>query len=166
VRLLVATLLLAAAGCGYHFSQRYVAAGGVSRIHVRPFVNASTEPELGAVVTSALRSELARRGADGGEGAGATLDGEVRATEPSLTTTSGLTTSGSPTNAGSSWKIALEVRARLVVSGSSAPVERTVRREENFLGGADPLETEGRRAVALRRIAEDAAHELLLAYER
>ncbi|SRR6266568_1254221 len=150
--LLVAVLALA--GCGYHFSQRYVAAGGVSRIDVRPFVNGSTEPELGAVVTSALRSELARRGANGGEGSGAVLDGEVRATEPALTATTGAT-----------WRISVELRARLV-AGASPPVERTVRREEDFLGGADPLETEGRRAVALRRAAEDAARDLLRALER
>jgi hypothetical protein len=157
----VALLALAAAGCGYHFSQRYATAGGVSRIHVRTFVNGSTEPELGAVVTSALRSELARRGAEGGEGAGAVLDGEVRAGEAALTATTGAT-----------WRIAIEVRARLVVDGKP-PVERVVRREEDFLGGTvtplgvpEPLETEGRRAVALRRAAEEAARDLLRAYER
>ncbi len=147
--------IAALAGCGYHFSQRYVAAGGVVRIHVRPFVNGSTEPELGALVTSALRSELARRGADAGEGAGAAvLDGEVRAREPALTSTTGAT-----------WRIAVELRARLVAPGAP-PVERTVRREDDYLAGVDPLETEGRRAVALRRIAEDAARDLLRALER
>jgi hypothetical protein len=151
----LALAVLALAGCGYHFSQRYTAAGGVSRIHVRPFVNGSTEPELGAVVTSALRSELARRGADAGEGAGAAvLDGEVRSTEPALTSTTGAT-----------WRIAIELRARLV-SGGAPPVERTVRREDDYLAGVDPLETEGRRAVALRRMAEDAARDLLRALER
>jgi hypothetical protein len=157
VRTALATLLfaVAAAGCGYHFSQRYVAAGGATRIHVRPFVNGTTEPELGAVVTSALRSELGRRGADAGEGPGeAVLDGEVRATEPALTSTTGTT-----------WRIQLELRARLV-QGKTPAVERTVRREETFLAGVDPLETEGRRAVALRRVAEDAAVDLLRAYER
>jgi hypothetical protein len=150
----IALAVLALAGCGYRFSQRYTAAGGVNRIHVRPFVNGSTEPELGAVVTSALRSELARRGADAGEGAGAVLDGEVRATEPALTSTTGAT-----------WRIAIELRARLV-SGGAPPVERTVRREDDYLAGVDPLETEGRRAVALRRMADDAARDLLRALER
>lgn len=151
-----ATLLLAlgVAGCGYGFTQRYAAAGGVDRIHVRPFANASTEAELGAVVTAALRGELARRGADAPEGQGAVLDGEVRATEPVLTSTAGLT-----------WRVAVELRARLV-AGTAKPVERVVRRETDFLAGADPLETEGRRALALRRVADEAARELLRSYER
>ena len=147
-------LAAAAAGCGYGFSQRYVAAGGVSRIHVRPFVNSSTEPELGAVVTSALRGELARRGAAAPEGQGAVLDGEVRATEPALTSTLGTT-----------WRVGIQVRARLV-AGTAPPVERTIKRETDFIPGGDPLETEGRRALALRRVAEEAARELLLSLER
>jgi hypothetical protein len=43
-----------------------------------------------------------------------------------------------------------------------------VRREADYLTGvgSDALETEGRRALALRRTAEDAARELLRAFER
>ena len=150
----VPALVAALAACGYGFSERYVAAGGVDRIHVRPFVNASTEPELGALVTTALRSELARRGAAAREGQGAVLDGEVRATEPALTSPVGTT-----------WRVGVEVRARLV-AGSAKPVERTIRRETDFLGGSDPLETEGRRALALRRVADEASRELLRSLER
>jgi hypothetical protein len=146
--------LLVFAGCGYGFSQRYTAVGGVGRIHVRPFVNGSTEPELGALVTAALRGELARRGADAGEGSGVVLDGEVRATEPVLTSTAGVT-----------WRVGVELRGRLLAT-PERPVERTVRREVDFLTGADPLETEGRRALALRRVADEAARELLRAFER
>ena len=126
----------------------------MDRIHVRPFVNASTEPELGAVVTSALRTELSRRGADAPEGQGAVLEGEVRATEPAVTSTAAVT-----------WRVGVELRARLV-AGTAKPVERVVRRETDFLAGADPLETEGRRALALRRVADDAARELLRSMER
>jgi hypothetical protein len=153
-RALAAAAVLGLAGCGYGFSQRYAAAGGVDRIHVRPFVNASTEAELGAALTAALRAELARRGADAPEGQGAVLDGEVRATEPSLTSTSGVT-----------WRVGVEVRARLT-AGTARPVERIVRRETDFLAGSDPLETEGRRALALRRVVDDAARELLRSLER
>jgi hypothetical protein len=166
--LAVVVLACALAACGYGFSQRYAAAGGVDRIHVRPFVNVSTEPELGAVVTSALRTELARRGAEAPEGIGAMLDGEVRATEP-VVTVPAVTTPGSPGASAAStsgaWRLGVELRARLV-SGTGKPVERTVRRETDFLAGADPLETEGRRALALRRVADDAARELLRAFER
>lgn len=152
--ILAAGLALLATACGYRFSQRYVATGGADRIHVRPFQNLSTEPELGAAVTAALRGELARRGSDAGEGAPAVLDGEVRATEPSPTSTDAFT-----------WRIGVEVRARLAAAGGAAH-ERTVRREIDYLAGGDPLETEGRRALALRRLADEAARELLRALER
>jgi hypothetical protein len=150
-----ALAVLAHAGCGYGFTQRYSAAGGIDRIHVRPFVNASTEAELGAVVTAALRTELARRGADAPEGQGAAvLQGEVRATEPVVTAGTGTT-----------WRVGIELSARLVPA-TGKPVERTIRRDTDYLGGADPLETEGRRALALRRVVDDAARELLRSFER
>lgn len=159
--LAAALTALALAGCGYGFTQRYAATGGVERIHVRPFVNLSTEPELGAAITTTLRTELARRGADAPEGEGAVLEGEIRATEPAVTA-----------GAGTTWRVAVEIRARLVPAGGS-PVERTIRRETDYLGGAlsptgvpEPLETEGRRALALRRVVDDAARELLRAFER
>lgn len=152
--LAIAVAALALGGRGYGFTQRYAAAGGIDRIHVRPFVNASTEPELGAVVTAALRSELARRGADAPEGQGAVLDGEVRATEPVVTSTAAVT-----------WRVGIELRARLLPAAGK-PVDRVVRRETDFLAGADPLETEGRRGLALRRVADDAARELLRSLER
>jgi len=149
---IAAALTLAA--CGYAFTQRYVAKGGAERVHVRAFENLSTEPELGAAVTAALRDELARRGADAGEGAPAVIEGEARASEPSPTSAGGVT-----------WRIAVEVRARLVTGG--APVaEHVARRETDFLGGADPLETEGRRALALRRLADETARDVLRAFER
>jgi hypothetical protein len=175
-RVLAAVLAAAlGAGCGYGFSQRYVAVGDVSAIHVRPFENRSGEPELGAVVTAALRAELARRGAEAGAGAASWIEGSVRSTEPSLTSTAATT-----------WRIAIEVRARLM-SATGVRAERTVRREVVYLSGdctggrqptdtsdpsgqplctVDPLETEGRRALALRRAADEAAQELLRALER
>ncbi len=152
----------ALAACGYGFSQRWVARNGAERVHVRTFENLSTEPALGAAVTAALRTELARRGAGAGEGAPAAIEGEARATEPAPTSESAAT-----------WRIGIEVRARLVAGG--APVaEHTVRREASYLGGGSPssrsdtdaLETEGRRALALRRLAEDAALEILRSFER
>ena len=52
---------LALTACGYGFSQRYVARGGATSLEVRAFENRSIEPELGAMVTTALRSELWQR---------------------------------------------------------------------------------------------------------
>jgi hypothetical protein len=144
---LVAAVGLGAAACGYRFTARADLPAGVDRVSVRPFENLSAEPELGATVAAALRRELARRGAEG-EG-GAVLTGEVRATEPAPSTPGAVT-----------WRIGIEVRARLAVAGTPA-AERTLRRETDFLAGVDALETEGRRALALRRLADEVARELV-----
>lgn len=147
---------LALSACGYALETRYVAQGGAERVHVRAFENLSTEASLGAQVTAAMRGELARRGAAAGPGAPAEIVGEVRAGAPSPSSPDGGT-----------WRIGVEVKARLLVDGATVS-ERSVRREADYLAGVglDALETEGRRALALRRTAEDAARELLRAFER
>lgn len=153
--LLVAAAALSVA-CGYGFTTRYEAQGGARKIHVRTFENLSTEPALGAAVTSALRDELTRRGADAGEEASAFIDGDVRASAPAPSVVGAAT-----------FRIDIEVRGRLVVDGA-AVAERRVRREADYLAGVggDALESEGRRALALRRAAGDAARELLASFER
>jgi hypothetical protein len=146
-----ALLVLAAlaAACGYRVVTPYRARGGIERIHVRSFENDSSDPELGAVVTGALRDELARRGAAAGPEAAAQLEGSVRVV-------SGTPSSFSATSA----RVVVEIRARLTSRGK--PVRDLVlQRGDNHLGGADPLEVEGRRATALRKLARDAARELL-----
>lgn len=152
----LAVAVLALSACGYALEARYVAQGGAERVHVRAFENLSTEAGLGAQVTAAMRGELARRGAAAGPGAPAEIVGEVRAGAP-----------GPSSPGGETWRIGVEVKARLVVDGATVS-ERTVRREADYLAGVglDALETEGRRALALRRTAEDAARELLRAFER
>lgn len=159
--LLTAALALAAvggpwgaAGCGYGLATRYEARGGAAAIRVEPFENRSTEPELGAAVTAALRDALARRGAAAGPAPDAVLAGVVTATDPAPSSPGGAT-----------WRLGVEVRARLVVGGAR-PEERTVRREVDFLAGGDPLESEARRALALRRASEELAAEVLRAFER
>ena len=152
---LLASLLaaLALASCGYRVVTPYRARGGADRIHVRAFENDSADPELGAAVTAALRDELARRGAWAAADAPAVLEGSVRSTE------------GAPSTYGSaSYGLSVEVQARLSVQGKLVQ-ELTVQRHADHLGGEDPLETEGRRAVALRKLARDAARELLRALE-
>ncbi len=140
-------------GCGYRAVTPYRARGGAERIHVRAFENDSTDPELGAAVTAALRDELARRGAYAGADAPAQLDGAVRIT------------SGTPSSYfGSSSMVAVQVRARLSVQGKLVH-ELTVQRTETHQGGADPLETEGRRATALRKMAGEVARDVLRAFE-
>ena len=53
-----------------------------------------------------------------------------------------------------------EVRARLSVNGKLVQ-ELTVRSGVFTLAGADPVESEGRRATVLRKMARDAAREVL-----
>jgi lipopolysaccharide assembly LptE-like protein len=164
--LAAAAAAVALAACGYGFTQRYVAKGGAGKVHVRAFENLSTEPELGVAVSSALRTELSRRGADAGDGAAAVIEGEVRATEPVPASTR--VTAATPavaTTEVAAWRIAVEVRARLVQADGARTAEHVARREAVFLAGADPLETEGRRALALRQLAQDAAKDVLRAFE-
>lgn len=147
--LLAGLALAALGGCGYGFSTRYHPTGGVDRIHVRAIENLSADPDLGVEVTAALREELDRRGAAGEPDGPAYIAGEVRALE------------GAPSSsAGTTWHTGLVLHARLVVH-DKVIADRTIRREADHLGGADALETEGRRAVALRRLAGEVAHELL-----
>lgn len=150
---LLAAAAVLAAGCGYGFSHAYRARGGADRVHVRAFHNLSSDPELGAAVTAALREELARRGAEAGPDAPTVIEGEAGAGEglPSSVT-------------GSTFHVVLNVRARLVTGGEVVG-SVSVRREGDHLGGADALETEGRRALELRRLAADAAREILAMFE-
>jgi hypothetical protein len=146
-------LALAGAACGYRSVTAYRARGGAERIHVRAFENDSADPELGAILTSALRDELARRGAAADAGAAAQLEGSVRVT------------SGTPSSyRDATAVVAVEIHARLSLDGK--PVhELTIQRSEAHQGGADALEAEGRKATALHKLARDAARELLAAFE-
>lgn len=149
----LAALALGAAGCGYGFTQRYRARGGAERVFVRTFENRSADPELGAALTASLRERLARRGASAGADAPAVIEGEVEAPE------------GVPSSAaGETFHVALVAHARLRVAGETV-AEHVARRQGDHLGGADAPETEGRRALALRALADDAALEILRAFE-
>jgi len=66
---------------------------------------------------------------------------------------------------GATWRTALVVSARLVVDGKTVAEQRT-RREEDYLVGLDPLESEGRRRLALRRAAEAAARDIVERFEQ
>jgi hypothetical protein len=152
-RVAVGLALLALAGCGYAVSAGLKLRGGVEKAEVRPFENLSTDATLGVEVAGALRAELARRGASGSSGRHGLIDGQVR-TETVAPSFAG----------GATLRIALLVRARLHVDG--VPVlEREVRREADYLAGADALEGEARRGQALQRLAGEAAREVLSAFE-
>jgi hypothetical protein len=67
---------------------------------------------------------------------------------------------------GATYLVALDVRARLVVGDKPVGAEQRVRREETYLAGQDPLEAEGRRRLALRRLATELARDLVDRFER
>ena len=74
----LASTALLAVGCGYS-----VGAGasrlppGTGKVFVPSLENRTADAEAGALVAAALREELARRGASGGEGAPSRITGEV-----------------------------------------------------------------------------------------
>ncbi len=143
-------MALLGAGCGYGF-----AAGsgrlppGAYQVFVRPLANNTADAEVGALVAGALRQELARRDHLGGEGADARIEGEV------VTSTFTASSLSSAT-----WEQTLNVRARLMVAGKAVS-EQSVERKEQYLGAIDPLESEGRRRLALRRLAAAIARDLV-----
>ncbi|HZY02404.1 MAG TPA: LPS assembly lipoprotein LptE [Anaeromyxobacteraceae bacterium] len=122
---------------------------GAESVRVGPLANRTTDAEAGALLGAALRDELARRGAAGGDGAPAHLEGTVLESTASL---------ASPN--GSTWRLTLEVEARLL-AGERVLGEVHLRRQEDYLGEVDALATEGRRRLALRRAAEAAARQIV-----
>jgi hypothetical protein len=148
---LVALLAGASAGCGYSVGAGAGAVrlpAGAGPIFVAPLENRTTDGEAGALVAAALRQEFSRRGTSGGEGSSTRLEGVVtRSASSPLTTQSG------------TWRLVFEVQARLVVNGQeSASVK--VRQEVDYLGEVDAIATEGRRRLAVRRAADEAAREI------
>jgi hypothetical protein len=152
--ILVAAGAAAATGCGYSAT-----AGasrlppGAERVFVPSFANQTADAEAGALVASALREELARRGMAGGEGAPARIDGAVTRASAAPVTTQGGT-----------WRLTFEVQARLVVDGKEAAAA-TVRREVDYLGEVDAIATEGRRRLAIRKASSDVARDIVERFE-
>jgi len=149
-------LLAAASACGYSLT---AGAGrmpaGAQRVFVRPLENRTTDAEAGALVAAALRQELARRGADGGTEAGARIEGSIDDVSFSV-----LALGPPPT-----YRLGLTVTARLLADGKPL-AEQHVGRVEDYLSGLDPLEGEGRRRLALRRVAEAIARDLIERFEQ
>jgi hypothetical protein len=126
---------------------------GAEQIFVRPLEDRTTDAEAGALVAAALRRELARRGADGGPDAPARIEGAVERV-----------TFGAPSPNNALYRLSLTVSTRLVVGGKLVAEQRT-QRDEDWLAGQDPLESEGRRRLALRHAADEAAREIVERYE-
>jgi Lipopolysaccharide-assembly len=149
-----AAAALIACACGYSLgagSRRLPPTA--QRVFVRPLENRTTDAEVGALVAAALRDELARRSADGGADAAARIEGTV---EDASFAAVGL----NPPN----YHLTLTVSARLVVKGNVL-AEQRFSRGEDYLSGLDPLESEGRRRLALRRAAEAVAQQIVETFE-
>jgi hypothetical protein len=147
-------LPLVSGACGYALvsgAGRFPA--GAERVLVRPFDNMTGEAEIGVWVAAGLREELGRRGLAGGDSAPARIEGEVTSSS-----------SGVSTPTGATYQETLAVKARLLV-GSKVVSEQAVSRSEQYLGGADPLETEGRRRVALRKLSLEIARDLVESFQ-
>lgn len=147
----VAALSLA---CGYGLS---AGAGrmphGAERVFVRPFENRSTDAEAGALVATAVRQELARRGEEGGSGSPARIEGTVENTifapvgqNPPI------------------YQLTLVVMAHLLVN-DKVLAEQRFSHPEFSPSGIDPLESEGRRNLALRRAASAIARDIVERFE-
>jgi hypothetical protein len=133
-------------------------AGGVTQVAVAPLENRTGDAEAGALVGTSLREELARRGADAGSPSEGVprLEGTVEGSRAGP--------SAADARGAASWRLALTVSGRLVKEGKVVAEARVIR-EEEFLAGQDPLETEGRRRLALRRAAAAAARDLVDRFE-
>ena len=141
--------LAAAGGCGYSVgSGQARMPAGVEKVFVAPLQNRTSDAEAGALVAAALRQELSRRGTAGGEGSRARIEGTVTRSQSAPITTQG-----------GMWRLTFEVQARLVDDGREV-ARIDVRREVDYVGEVDALATEGRRRLAIRRAAEDAAREI------
>jgi hypothetical protein len=149
---LVAALVVLAtgAGCGYAVGSGAARLpAGADRVFVPPLENRTADAEAGALVAAAMREELSRRGATGGEGSSARIEGAVTRSSSSPLTTQGGT-----------WRLVFEVQARLTVNGQEV-AQIKVRREVDYLGEVDAIATEGRRRLAIRRAAEESAREIV-----
>jgi hypothetical protein len=148
-------LVLACGGCGYTPSsgpgrQR----PGAERVFVRPFENHTSDAESGALLGAALRRELARRDADAGREARARIEGEIVQAY-----------FGPFSPNGAIYRFTLVVAARLVVDDRLV-VQQSFARNEDLLAGQDPLESEGRRRLALRRASDAIAREIVERFEQ
>jgi hypothetical protein len=142
--------LVLATGCGYTVGSGAARLpAGAEKIFVAPFDNRTPDAEAGALLAAALREELARRGAGGGEGAEARLAGTVTRVS-----------SAPLTPQGGTWRLTFDVDARLTVRGQEA-AQVKVRREVDYLGEVDAIATEGRRRLAIRTAAGEAAREIV-----
>jgi hypothetical protein len=140
--------------CGYRFAAGPASLPeGIRAVSAPVFVNNTAEPGLQVVFTQALRDELGRAGVDARSDADAELAGELVSVwgGPSLLTTP---TPGPTRDAFlASYRVFATARLRLAKAGKALG-QLEVTGSEDYLPGADVLQTEANRQIALRRLAE------------
>ena len=141
-----AALALAAAGCGYSFSHGGKLPKGAAGLRVAPGDNRTAQAEVGGLFEGALREELLARGQLSESAEAPRLDLEVATLK---TSTGALNLTGAFT-----FSVNADLRAR-VRDGSGAELIA------DQLAGVDVLGTEANRRAALRRLARNAARELV-----
>jgi hypothetical protein len=149
---------LALSACGY----RFTAGGGalpqgIREVYAPVFANKTAEPGLETLFTQAMREQLVRAGVAGTSSSQAQLLGEIQNVwgNPTVQTTSGTL---------ASYRLYAQVGMRLVNKGVSVPnAAITVVGQEEYLPGANVLESEANRAAALRRLASTLMQD---AYDR
>lgn len=144
-------LLLAAPACGY----RFVAPGGglpqgVRRVCAPVLANRTAEPAAEALFTSAVRRQLLRAGVAAEGGCDATVRGQV------LRVGSGV---GVLLGAKAATYRATAALQLSLVEGERTLGEVTLEASEDYLPGADPVQSEANRDAALRRLADELARE-------
>lgn len=165
----VAAVLVAGVGCGYHFVARDTTLPeGVHAVCAPIFFNDTAEPGLETLFTRAMREQLVRVGTlgDGGK-CDARLEGRVTnvgssptiVTEP-ITDDKGTVLVGPQL---ASYRASAEARLRLL-KDERVLAETTVAGTEDYLpGSGDVLEAEANRQAALHRLSETLMRE---GYER
>ena len=163
-RLLCIGLVVLGTGCGYGFAARrgQLPTQG-KRVHAPAFLNSTSEAGLDAVFTAAFRSELAAMHADGPADSEVEARGEVTALGggPGLPFTRVAPGgSGSEVSSLASYSVAASACIRLV-EGSKALGSTCVSGSEDYPPGADALQIDAARRVALRRLAQRLMREAI-----
>lgn len=142
------------AACGYRFAAGggVVLPEGITEVRAPIFGNHTAEPGLEVVFTRAMRHHLARSGIDTRVAAEAELTGEVLGVSgvPTVLTTP---TAQDATVKLASYRIFATARVRLA-KGERVLNEMEVSGSEDYLPGADILQSEANRQAALERLAQ------------
>jgi hypothetical protein len=156
MRRLLCIGVVLACGCGYGFAnRRSVLPTEGKRVYAPAFLNSTSEAGLDGVFTDAFRSELASMHADGPSDAAVQARGEVTSLGggPGLPFTRVAPGgSGAEVSSLASYSVAASACIRLV-DGGKVLGSTCVSGSEDYPPGADALQIEAARRVALSRLA-------------